>query len=178
MQWTPATRSSLALARGEITAIGATTLDEYRHIEKDGALERRFQPVTVDPSSVEDTIEILRGRKKSLEDHHAITISDEAVVSAAQMADRYITDRFLPDKAIDVIDEAGSALAIDFPGTELTAEHINSKISQMTGIKLDKLTPTSPLVCRRWRTASTSASSVSISRSRLCPGRCVVRAPD
>ncbi len=129
-----------ALARGEITAIGATTLDEYRHIEKDGALERRFQPVTVDPSSVEDTIEILRGRKKSLEDHHAITISDEAVVSAAQMADRYITDRFLPDKAIDVIDEAGSALAIDFPGTELTAEHINSKISQMTGIKLDKLT--------------------------------------
>jgi ATP-dependent Clp protease ATP-binding subunit ClpC len=124
-----------ALARGEITAIGATTLDEYRHIEKDGALERRFQPVTVDPSSVEDTIEILRGRKKSLEDHHAITISDEAIVSAAQMADRYITDRFLPDKAIDVIDEAGAALAI-----ELTSEHINSKISQMTGIKLDKLT--------------------------------------
>lgn len=128
-----------ALARGEITAIGATTLDEYRHIEKDGALERRFQPVMVEPSSVEDTIEILRGRKKSLEDHHAVTISDDAIVAAAHAADRYITDRFLPDKAIDVIDEACSALAIDDPGTELKVEHINSKISQMTGIKLDKI---------------------------------------
>lgn len=129
-----------ALARGEITAIGATTLDEYRrHIEKDGALERRFQTVIVEPSSAEETIEILRGRKKTLEDHHAVTISDAAIVAASYMADRYIQDRFLPDKAIDLIDEACSALAIDFPGTELSVENINAKVSQMTGIKLDKL---------------------------------------
>ncbi len=129
-----------ALARGEITSIGATTLDEYRkHIERDGALERRFQPVVVEPSTVDETIEILRGRRQILEDHHAITISDSAIVAAAQMADRFITDRFLPDKGIDVLDEAGSALAIDCPGGELLLDHIRVQISQMTGIKVDKL---------------------------------------
>jgi ATP-dependent Clp protease ATP-binding subunit ClpC len=128
-----------ALARGEITAIGATTPDEYRAIEKDGALERRFQPVKVDPSSVEDTVDILRGRRPRLEKHHGISIADSALVAAAYLSERYIADRFLPDKAIDVVDEAGSALAIDAPGTELTADHVTAKISQITGIKLDKL---------------------------------------
>jgi ATP-dependent Clp protease ATP-binding subunit ClpC len=98
-----------ALARGELQCIGATTLDEYRkHIERDAALERRFQPVMVNQPSVEDSIDILYGLRQRYEQHHRLTITDEALVAAAQMADRYITDRFLPDKAIDLIDEAGS----------------------------------------------------------------------
>ncbi|HEY9787020.1 MAG TPA: ATP-dependent Clp protease ATP-binding subunit [Candidatus Obscuribacterales bacterium] len=129
-----------ALARGEITCIGATTLKEFRqHIEKDAALERRFQSITVEPSSVDESIEILRGRREKLEKHHDIKISDETLIAACQLAERYISDRYLPDKGIDVVDEAGSALAIDAPGTELKAEHIYAKISQMTGIKVDKL---------------------------------------
>ncbi len=128
-----------ALARGELTAIGATTLGEFRHIEKDGALERRFQPITVDPSSVEDTIEILKGRRPKLEAHHGVSISDAALVSAAHLADRHITERFLPDKAIDVVDEAASALAIDAPGSTLGEEHVCAKVSQLSGVKLDKL---------------------------------------
>ncbi|TAK03729.1 ATP-dependent chaperone ClpB [Patescibacteria group bacterium] len=100
-----------ALARGKLRAIGATTTKEYqRHIEKDPALERRFQPVAVDEPSVEDTIAILRGIKEKYEIHHGIRVSDPAIVSAATLSDRYITDRRLPDKAIDLIDEAGSAL--------------------------------------------------------------------
>ncbi len=98
-----------ALARGELQTIGATTLDEYRkYIERDAALERRFQPVQVDEPSVEDTISILRGIKSRYEEHHHLTITDEAVKAAAELAARYVTDRFLPDKAIDLIDEAGS----------------------------------------------------------------------
>lgn len=98
-----------ALARGEIQVIGATTLDEYRkHIEKDSALERRFQPVLVEEPSVEDTIEILKGIKGYYEDYHKVKISDEVIEAAAKMSERYITDRYLPDKAIDIIDEAGS----------------------------------------------------------------------
>ncbi|MGE5474653.1 MAG: AAA family ATPase [Ignavibacteriales bacterium] len=98
-----------ALSRGEIQVIGATTLKEYRkHIEKDSALERRFQPVLVEESSIEETIEILRGIKDYYEDYHKIKISDEVIKSAAVLSERYITDRFLPDKAIDMIDEAGS----------------------------------------------------------------------
>jgi len=98
-----------ALARGEVQIIGATTLDEYRkHIEKDTALERRFQPVIVDEPSVEDTIEILKGIKDYYEDFHKVKISDEVIEQAVYMSERYITDRFLPDKAIDVLDEAGS----------------------------------------------------------------------
>ncbi len=98
-----------ALARGELQCIGATTLDEYRrHIEHDAALERRFQSVMVDPPSVEDTISILNGLKERYEQHHKVKFSDEAIRNAAQLADRYITDRHLPDKAIDLIDEAGS----------------------------------------------------------------------
>jgi len=98
-----------ALARGEIQCIGATTLNEYRkYIEKDGALERRFQPIMVDPPSVRDTIQILKGLRSRYEEHHRVRISDEAIEAAARLSDRYITGRYLPDKAIDVIDEAGA----------------------------------------------------------------------
>ncbi len=98
-----------ALSRGEIQCIGATTLDEYRkHIEKDGALKRRFQPIYVQPPSVEETIRIIQGLRDRYEEHHGVEISDEAVTEAVKLTDRYITDRFLPDKAIDLIDETGS----------------------------------------------------------------------
>ena len=102
------------LARGELHMVGATTLDEYRkHIEKDAALERRFQPVLVDQPSVEDTISILRGLKERYETHHGVRITDGAIVAAAMLSDRYITDRFLPDKAIDLIDEAAARLRME-----------------------------------------------------------------
>jgi ATP-dependent Clp protease ATP-binding subunit ClpC len=102
-----------SLARGELQCIGASTLNEYRkHIEKDGALERRFQPVIVDPPSVDETVDILQGLRSHYEDHHRVIIPDEALGQAAKLSDRYITDRFLPDKAIDVIDEAGARARI------------------------------------------------------------------
>ena len=102
-----------ALSRGEIQCIGATTLEEYRkYIEKNGALERRFQPITVNPPSIEETIEIIKGLKVPYEVHHKAKISDDAIVMAARYSDRYISDRFLPDKAIDVIDEAGSRVRL------------------------------------------------------------------
>ena len=101
------------LARGELQTIGATTLDEYRkHLEKDAALERRFQPIKVEEPSVAHTIEILKGLRDRYETHHRVTITDQALVAAANLADRYIADRHLPDKAIDLIDEAGSRLRI------------------------------------------------------------------
>ncbi len=101
-----------ALARGELRCVGATTLDEYRkHIEKDAALERRFQPVLVGEPSVEDTIAILRGLKEKYEVHHKVRIKDAALVAAAVLSHRYIADRFLPDKAIDLVDEAAVAAA-------------------------------------------------------------------
>src|SRR6185503_18556345 len=99
------------LARGELRLVGATTLDEYRkHIEKDAALERRFQPVVIEEPSVEDTISILRGLKERYEIHHGVRIKDAALVAAAVLSNRYITDRFLPDKAIDLVDEAAAKL--------------------------------------------------------------------
>ncbi|GFP38278.1 ATP-dependent Clp protease ATP-binding subunit ClpB, partial [Candidatus Hakubella thermalkaliphila] len=102
------------LARGELRCIGATTLDEYRkHVEKDAALERRFQPILVREPSVEDTIAILRGLKEKYEVHHGVRIQDSALVAAAILSDRYISDRFLPDKTIDLIDEAASRLRIE-----------------------------------------------------------------
>ena len=102
-----------ALARGELRCIGATTLDEYRkHVEKDAALERRFQPVLVGEPSVEDTISILRGLKERYEVHHGVRIQDAALVAAATLSHRYITDRFLPDKAIDLVDEAASRVRV------------------------------------------------------------------
>src|SRR5438552_10900219 len=98
-----------ALARGELQCIGATTLDEYRkYIEHDAALERRFQSVLVEPPSVEETVEILKGLKDKYEAHHKAKYDDESLKAAAELSDRYITDRYLPDKAIDLIDEAGS----------------------------------------------------------------------
>ena len=102
-----------ALARGELRCIGATTLDEYRqHIEKDSALERRFAPIYVDEPTVEDAIEILRGVRDRYEKHHQVTFTDEALVAAARLSHRYVTDRRLPDKAIDLIDEAGAGLRV------------------------------------------------------------------
>ena len=101
------------LARGELQTIGATTLDEYRkHLEKDAALERRFQPIKVEQPTVAHTIEILKGLRDRYESHHSVTITDQALVAAANLADRYLADRYLPDKAIDLIDEAGSRLRI------------------------------------------------------------------
>ncbi len=101
------------LARGELQTIGATTIDEYRkHLEKDAALERRFQPIKVEQPNVALTIEILKGLRDRYESHHAVTITDQALVAAANLADRYLADRYLPDKAIDLIDEAGSRLRI------------------------------------------------------------------
>jgi ATP-dependent Clp protease ATP-binding subunit ClpB len=102
-----------ALARGELRAIGATTLNEYqKYFEKDKALERRFQKVMVQEPSVEDTISILRGLKERYENHHKVTIKDEAIIAAAELSNRYITNRFLPDKAIDLIDEAAAKLRL------------------------------------------------------------------
>ncbi len=121
-----------ALARGELHAIGATTLDEYRkYIEKDPALERRFQPVLVDEPSVEDTISILRGLKEKYEVHHGVRITDPAIVSAAVLSHRYITDRFLPDKAIDLIDEAASKLRIEIDSMPEELDIIEKKIKQL-----------------------------------------------
>jgi ATP-dependent Clp protease ATP-binding subunit ClpB len=119
-----------ALARGELRCIGATTLDEYRIIEKDPALERRFQPVMVNPPSVEDTITILRGLKEKYEIHHGVRIKDSALLAAATLSDRYIPDRFLPDKAIDLIDEASSRLKIQLDSVPEKIDTIERKISQ------------------------------------------------
>ena len=120
------------LARGELHAIGATTLDEYRkHIEKDAALERRFQPVFVDQPSVEDTISILRGLKERYEVHHGVRITDSAVVAAAILSQRYITDRFLPDKAIDLIDESASRLRMQIDSKPQALDEIDRQALQL-----------------------------------------------
>ena len=121
-----------ALARGELHAIGATTLDEYKkHIEKDAALERRFQPVLVDEPSEEDTISILRGLKERYEVHHGVRITDGAIVAATQLSERYITDRFLPDKAIDLIDEAASKLRIEIDSLPEELDTLERKVKQL-----------------------------------------------
>jgi ATP-dependent Clp protease ATP-binding subunit ClpB len=121
-----------ALARGELRCVGATTIKEYRkHIEKDAALERRFQPVMVEEPSVEDTISILRGLKEKYEVHHGVRIQDSALVAAATLSHRYITDRFLPDKAIDLIDEATSRLRIEIDSMPAEIDDIQRKITQL-----------------------------------------------
>jgi ATP-dependent Clp protease ATP-binding subunit ClpB len=121
-----------ALARGELRCIGATTLDEYRkHIEKDAALERRFQPVYVGEPNVEDTISILRGLKPRYEAHHGVKIKDSALVSAAKLSHRYITDRFLPDKAIDLVDEAASKLAMELESVPTEIDVVQRKLMQL-----------------------------------------------
>lgn len=121
-----------ALARGELHAIGATTLDEYRkYIEKDQALARRFQTVLVTEPTVEDTISILRGLKESYEQHHSVRISDAALVSAADLSDRYISERFLPDKAIDLVDEAASRLRMELDSMPAEIDAVDRKLTQM-----------------------------------------------
>ncbi len=126
------------LARGELQTIGATTLDEYRkHLEKDAALERRFQPVKVDEPTVAHTIEILHGLRDRYEAHHRVTITDQALVAAANLADRYISDRHLPDKAIDLIDEAGSRLRIKRMQTPPDLKEIENRIAQVQQQKKD-----------------------------------------
>ncbi len=120
------------LARGELRTVGATTLDEYRkHVEKDAALERRFQPVVVNPPSVEDTISILRGLKERYEVHHGVRIKDSALVAAAVLSDRYISDRFLPDKAIDLMDEAGAKLRTEIDSMPTALDEITRRIMQL-----------------------------------------------
>jgi ATP-dependent Clp protease ATP-binding subunit ClpB len=120
------------LARGELRAIGATTLDEYRkHIEKDAALERRFQPVVVGEPSVPDTIAILRGLKERYEAHHGVRIRDAALVAAAVLSDRYIADRFLPDKAIDLVDEAASRLRMEIDSSPLELDEAERRVRQL-----------------------------------------------
>lgn len=144
-----------ALARGELQCLGTTTLDEYRkHIERDAALERRFQKVLVGEPSVEETIDILRGLRSSYEQHHRVTITDKALTAAANLADRYINDRFLPDKAIDVIDEAGSRVRVRYsrqqkfnPEAEevptiVDEEEIAQIVSTWTGVPVIKLAET------------------------------------
>ena len=131
------------LARGELRCIGATTLDEYRkHIEKDSALERRFQPVLVDEPTVEETIAILRGLKERYEVHHGIRIQDRALVNAAQLSNRYISDRFLPDKAVDLMDEAASCLRMELDSMPVEIDQLEREILQLeieeTALKKEK----------------------------------------
>ena len=121
-----------ALARGELRAIGATTLNEYRkYIEKDPALERRFQPVQIGEPSIEDTIAILRGLKERYEVHHGVRIKDAAIVAAAMLSQRYITDRFLPDKAIDLVDEAAAGLRMEIDSLPTEIDLIERRIMQL-----------------------------------------------
>ncbi|OHB57782.1 MAG: ATP-dependent chaperone ClpB [Planctomycetes bacterium RBG_13_44_8b] len=121
-----------SLARGELRCIGATTIDEYRkHVEKDAALERRFQPILIDPPSVEETIAILRGLKDRYDTHHGVRITDAALVAAATLSNRYITDRWLPDKAIDLVDEAASKLRIENDSLPAELDDIRRKIVQL-----------------------------------------------
>ena len=129
-----------ALSRGEIQCIGATTLDEYRkYIEKNGALERRFQPITVDPPSVEESIEILRGLKDRYEAHHHLRIPDESIVQAVKLSARYITDRFLPDKAIDVMDEAGARVRLRSVTPPPIMRDLQRQINEIAKSKKEKI---------------------------------------
>src|SRR5205085_11885649 len=125
-----------ALARGELHCIGATTLDEYKkHVEKDAALARRFQPVYIDEPNVEDTISILRGLKDRYEQHHGVRITDGAIVAAATLSHRYITDRFLPDKAIDLIDEAAARLKMQ---VDSKPEELDSLDREIVRLKIEQ----------------------------------------
>ena len=127
------------LARGELRCIGATTLDEHRqHIEKDPALERRFQQVFVDQPTVEDTISILRGLKERYEVHHGVRIADNALVAAAVLSSRYIADRFLPDKAIDLMDESAARLKMEITSKPEQIDELDRRILQL---EMEKLFP-------------------------------------
>src|ERR671932_245848 len=129
-----------ALSRGEIQCIGATTLDEYRkYIEKNGALERRFQPIMVDPPSVEESIEILKGLRDRYETHHHLRIPDESIEQAVKLSARYVTDRFLPDKAIDVMDEAGARVRLRRITPPSTVRELQRKINEIVRLKKEKI---------------------------------------
>ncbi|NIM02009.1 MAG: NDP-hexose 4-ketoreductase, partial [Acidobacteria bacterium] len=122
--------------RGELQCIGASTLNEYRkYIEKDGALERRFQTVMVDPPTVDETIEILEGLKKRYEDHHKVTLPQDTLVSAAKLSERYITDRYLPDKAIDVIDEACARVHLSTQVPPPEVADLQERLKEIGGLK-------------------------------------------
>ncbi|HJR93689.1 MAG TPA: Clp protease N-terminal domain-containing protein, partial [Acidimicrobiia bacterium] len=126
------------LARGELQTVGATTLEEYRkYLEKDSALERRFQPIQVGEPSVADTVQILMGLKDRYEEHHSVRFTEQAIVSAANLADRYLSDRFLPDKAIDLIDEAGSRMRIYRPSSNPEMSEIDAKLAEVRRRKAD-----------------------------------------
>src|SRR5690606_30682520 len=121
-----------ALARGELHCVGATTLDEFRkHVEKDAALARRFQPVFIKEPTAEDTISILRGLKEKYEQHHEVRIADSALVAAATLSDRYISDRFLPDKAIDLVDEAASRVRMQADSKPEELDEVDRRIMQL-----------------------------------------------
>ncbi|MEE2048080.1 UvrB/UvrC motif-containing protein, partial [Nocardiopsis tropica] len=121
-----------ALARGELHVIGATTVDEYRkNIEKDAALERRFQPIQVPEPSVEDTVEILRGLRDRYEAHHQVRFSDESLVAAAELSDRYVTDRFLPDKAIDLVDQAGARVRLRLKTSSSSLRDLEKRLKEL-----------------------------------------------
>ncbi len=131
-RWDASNLLKPALARGELHCVGATTLDEYRkHVEKDAALARRFQPVFVTEPTVEDSISILRGIKEKYELHHGVRITDSAIVAAATLSNRYITDRFLPDKAIDLMDEAAARLRMQVDSKPEELDELDRKIMQL-----------------------------------------------
>ena len=159
-----------ALARGELQTIGATTLDEYRkYLERDSALERRFQQIKVDEPSIPDTVKILEGLRERYEDHHKVQITDDALEAAAELADRYISDRFLPDKAIDLIDEAASRMRIRSmsPAARSTATS-RRRSRRRAATRRPRSRPRSS---RRPRTcATTSASSPTASASSRTSG--------
>ncbi len=157
-----------ALARGELRTIGATTLKEYKkYIEKDPALERRFQPVYIKEPSIEETISILRGLKEKYEIHHAVKISDSAIISAATMSSRYISDRFLPDKAIDLIDEAASRLRIEIDSSPGELDELNRRITQLE-IEREALKKENTRECReKLRELIDTLENLKIERNRL-----------
>src|SRR5699024_1003001 len=129
-----------ALSRGEIQVIGATTLDEYRkYVEKDSALERRFQSVMIEESTEEESIEIIKGLKPKYEDHHKLLISDEAIVAAVKLSNKYITDRFLPDKAIDVIDEASSKVRLKVSTLSTEGKELEKELRALIKEKEDAI---------------------------------------
>src|SRR5574344_876490 len=129
-----------ALSRGEIQVIGATTLDEYRkYVEKDSALERRFQPIIIDEPSIEDSIEIIRGLKSKYEKHHRLNISDEAIIAAVKLSSKYITDRFLPDKAIDIIDEASSKVRLNVSSLSPEGKEVEKELKKIVKQKEDAI---------------------------------------
>ena len=155
------------LARGELRVVGATTLDEYRkHIEKDAALERRFQPVYVGEPSVENTIAILRGLKERYEAHHGVRITDDAIIAAATLSHRYIGDRFLPDKAIDLIDEAASRLRIEIDSMPQEIDEVERRIMQLeierTALQKEKDRGVASSAARRSSASSPSCKEKSV----------------